>query len=92
MSSIWYRFLTIDIIYILGVEIISIAIGNELDWSRLRKYASEESNIFNANDFDAMKQQFKEIAKAMCNGKYIISLSFLTESNVKPNILIFEVT
>ena len=47
-----------------------MAVGrqNQINWSRIMKYASKESNIFNGSDFSDLKQKFSKIAKALCQG------------------------
>ena len=47
-----------------------MAVGrqNQINWSRIVKYASTESNIFNGSNFNDLKQKFSEIAEAMCQG------------------------
>ena len=58
-----------DLICFVGVNIVVVAISDQLNEENLKKFSdNKENNIFKMSSFDQFKTQLKAIVKSICEG------------------------
>ena len=56
-----------------GVEIISVAIGNNINMPKLEEYATNPKDVYLVSSYRTFNQRMGKIAEAMCNDTLVSS-------------------
>ena len=55
--------------YLVGVLVVSVAVGEDLDWANLQEVSSDPAYVFNVTDYTQLKTIIANVVNISCSGK-----------------------